>query len=369
MARFDPHAYRCKVGSIKYTLPHSNCFKTTQQPSPKLLKMNHNGFMTNREANPQIEDCARRNVPPTSADIIRLPARDVPLGGIRDMMVSRTLPQRNLPMVGAWCFLDEAGPEPHLARILPHPHTALQTVTWPLVGTIRHRDSTGAEVVIKPGQLNLMTAGYGISHSEFSPGDMADELHLLQFWVTLPAAQSGPDTPGRFEQHLELPLVVHPEAEVTVFMGQLGEVVSPATVYTPLVGAQVSLAGSGRLSLPTEPGWEYAVLVIHGAAAVNGHEAVPKELLYLGVDLPTLDFFAHDDDTLLILLGGEPFGEDVIMWWNFIGRSHEEIVTAREQWEAGSARFGTVAGHGGQRIPAPPLPNLRLTPRRRKVRH
>lgn len=323
--------------------------------------------MTYHEASPQVEDWAQRNEPLTSPNIIRLPAREVPLGGIRDMMVSRTLPQRHLPMVGAWCFLDEAGPQPHVARILPHPHTSLQTVTWPLAGAIRHRDSTGADVIINPGQLNLMTAGYGISHSEFSPGTAEANLHLLQFWVALPAAQAGPQTPGHFEQHLELPFIVHPHAEVIVFMGRLGEVSSPATVYTPLVGAQVSLAAQGQLSLPTEPGWEYAVLVVHGAATVNGHNAVPKELLYLGAELPTLDFLAHDDDTLLILLGGEPFGEDVIMWWNFIGRSHEEIVTAREQWEAGAERFGMVAGHGAQRIPAPPLPNLRLTPRRRKV--
>lgn len=324
--------------------------------------------MTSPEPRPNIEDSRRDEATLEAANIIRLPARDVPLGGIRDMMVSRTLPQRNLPMVGAWCFLDEAGPQEHLARILPHPHSSLQTVTWPLAGTIRHRDATGVDVLINPGQLNLMTAGYGISHSEFSPSEDPENLHLLQFWVALPKAQAGADFPGRFEQHLELPLLVFPEAEVTLFMGKLGEVHSPATVYTPLVGAQVTLAAGAELSLPTELGWEYAVLVVQGSATVNGHEAKPKELLYLGTDLSALDFSAPDDDTLLILLGGEPFEEDLIMWWNFIGRSHEEIVTAREQWEAADARFGTVAGHGSQRIPAPPLPNLRLTPRRRAIR-
>src|SRR3954470_7673988 len=139
--------------------------------------------MTNLEARPVPEVC---DLVASHGPVVELhEARDVPLGGVRAMRVRRTLPQRALPTVGAWCFLDRFGPQRVDMRVLPHPHTGLQTVTWPLRGQIRHRDSLGNDVMVRPGQLNLMTAGRGVSHSEFSAGD-TPLLHALQLWLALP---------------------------------------------------------------------------------------------------------------------------------------------------------------------------------------
>ncbi len=283
------------------------------------------------------------------------------------MRVSRTLPHREVPTVGAWCFLDQFGPERTDMRVLPHPHTGLQTVTWPLAGEIRHRDSVGSDVVVRPGQLNLMTSGPGIAHSEISLGE-APRLHGLQLWVALPA-DAATSTALAFEQHTELPRYTAPGLTATVVVGELGEAMSPATTYSPLLGAQLDLDAGASVSIPLRPDFEHAVLVLDGRAAVAGHEDLATgPLLYLGTGRDELRLTAGSDaDATLFLLGGEPFPDDLVMWWNFVGRSHEDIVAAREEWErAGQQRFGTVAGHDGERIPAPAIPPLRLTPRRRK---
>jgi redox-sensitive bicupin YhaK (pirin superfamily) len=283
-------------------------------------------------------------------------AREVPLGGVRGVHVDRVLPQRRLPTVGAWCFLDKFGPHITEMLVLPHPHIGLQTVTWPLVGEIRHRDSVGSDVILRPGQLNLMTSGRGVAHSEVSVGETA--LHALQLWVALPAEATG--IGPAFEHHPVLPAYRSPGIEATVFMGTLGDVTSPAKTYTPLVGAQFDITEG---TIPLRPDWEYALLVIGGGLQVAGVELAPGPLLYLGTGRESLTLTGPAE---AILLGGEPFPEDLVMWWNFVGRSHDEIAKARADWEdADPQRFGPVAGHGTDRIPAPTLPNLRLKPRKR----
>ena len=125
--------------------------------------------MTNLEVTPEQEICPPAAPEESSGPCLQLwPEREVPLGGVRAMNVRRTLPQRGLPTIGAWCFLDSFGPDRTAMSVLPHPHIGLQTVTWPLAGNIRHRDSVGSDVVVRPGELNIMTAGRGVSHSEFA---------------------------------------------------------------------------------------------------------------------------------------------------------------------------------------------------------
>jgi hypothetical protein len=292
-----------------------------------------------------------------------LAAREVPLGGIRAMHVHRTLPTRDLPLVGAWCFLDAFGPESVDMRVLPHPHTGLQTVTWPLAGEIRHRDSLGSDVVVRPGQLNLMTAGHGVSHSELSVGT-APLLHGVQLWIALPADEAG--SAPRFEQHLDLPVVGGDGLRATVLVGELAGSTSPANVLSPLLGADVSLDAATTTDLPLRAGFEHAVLGLEGEVTVDRTALVPGPLLYLGAGRDRVSLASASGGRVL-LIGGEPFADDLVMWWNFVGRSHDEIVRARRDWEEdGPARYGTVAGHGAERIPAPALPNLRLTPRRRR---
>lgn len=316
-------------------------------------------------------------------------AREVPLGGVRGMEVHRTLPHRALPMVGAWCFLDRFGPQETRMRVEPHPHIGLQTVTWPIVGDVRHRDAVGSDVVVRPGALNLMTSGAGIAHSEYSLGEGPVALDALQLWVALPEARrhGGP----AFERHDDLPVVALGDgADAIVVMGEFAETSSPATVHTPIVGAELRLPAGTRVRLPLRAEWEYALVGMIGSvevatsvpavdadAARRALPVTPAEdtastvvdstrLVYLGTRRDHVEVYAPTD-ARVFLLGGEPFEADIVMWWNFVGRSHDEIVAAREAWEADAARFGQVVGHGPERIPAPPLPAVKLTPRRRRL--
>ncbi|MDW4574353.1 pirin family protein [Microbacterium sp. M3] len=298
-----------------------------------------------------------------------LEVREVPLGGVRAMSVHRALPQRELPLVGAWCFLDRFGPQETRMRVEPHPHIGLQTVTWPYLGDVRHRDSVGSDVVVQRGALNLMTSGAGISHSEYSVGDDAAPLDALQLWVALP--ESRRHGAPAFEQHAVLPefelvAVDGAPGAATVVLGELGGVRSPATVYTPIIGAELRIAAGSTVRVPLDPAWEHALVAVQGEASAESVTLDTAHLLYLGTRRKGVEITSPTGATLF-LLGGEPFEDDVVMWWNFVGRTHEEIVDAREAWESGSERFGRVVDHGDERIPAPPMPAVRLTRRRRRL--
>ncbi|WP_109528813.1 MULTISPECIES: pirin family protein [Nocardia] len=298
------------------------------------------------------------------------PAREVPLGGVRGVFVERVLPQRDLPTVGAWCFFDHFG-SPTVTKtdappdIDPHPHIGLQTVTWPFVGQIRHRDSVGSDVEIHPGQLNLMTSGRGVAHSEYYSAD-APAGHGLQLWIALPGDSTGID--AHFEQHRDLPVHEAPGLRATVLIGTLAGQTSPARAYTPIVGADVVLDPGAEVSLPLDSAFEYALMLVEGDVRAAGIDLAPGPLLYLGNERGELRLESTSGAHFL-LIGGEPFREELVMWWNFVGRSHEEIVAARNDWENHDLdRFPNIAGHTPQqRIPAPPLPGLHLKPRRRRV--
>ena len=290
-------------------------------------------------------------------------SRVVPLGGVRGLSVHRTLPQRGLPTVGPWCFVDLFGPTFERMTVLPHPHTGLQTVTWPLAGEIRHRDSRGSDALLRPGELNLMTSGDGVSHSEVTVAKGPTLMHGIQLWVALPDSRR--NGPSNFEHHAELPKVARDGWTATVMMGSFDGVASPATTYSPMVGVELKVR-AGRLTVPLSPEFEHAVLAIDGHVIVDDFDVGHRQMYYLapGRDQATIDVRT---DTTLLLIGGAPFQEDLVMWWNFIGRTHEDIAQARADWEADDERFGYVDGHNGERIPAPPLPNVRLKPRRRTL--
>ncbi|KAA9130340.1 pirin family protein [Microbacterium caowuchunii] len=326
----------------------------------------------------EVDATTEAPVPPAGPRAVLLESRDVPLGGLRGMQVHRVLPHRDLPMVGAWCFLDRFGPQEARMRVEPHPHIGLQTVTWPFVGDVRHRDAVGSDVVISRGQLNLMTSGEGIAHSEYSLTDEPIPLDALQLWVALP--ESRRHGPPAFEQHTRLPVAAletsgEGRAEATVVLGEFAGVTSPASAYTPIAGAEVRIPPGARAILPLHPEWEYAIVGIDGDPLVHAEPAQSEDgdvplaalqLLYLGVGRDRIEVGSASGATLF-LLGGEPFPDEIVMWWNFVGRSHEEIVAARDEWESGSPRFGHVIGHGEERVPAPPLPGVRLTRRRRRM--
>jgi quercetin 2,3-dioxygenase len=283
-----------------------------------------------------------------------LEPRDVPLGGPRAMTVRRTLPHKQIRTVGAWCFVDHYGPDSIDMSVPPHPHIGLQTVSWLLSGEIEHRDSLGSLQRVRAGELNLMTAGRGIAHSEYSLG--ADPLHGVQLWVAL-TDEYRAMTPG-FEHHHDLPDLSLGTASCRVIVGEFAGVPSPAQVYSPLVGVEATLAGS--VVLPLSAQFEYAVLAIDDDVEVQTHRVPRAAMQYLGWGATSVEL---NGSGRILLLGGEPLAENLLMWWNFVGRDHAEIEQAREQWESGDVRFGEVAGDPLPPLPAPALPTVALKPR------
>ena len=305
-----------------------------------------------------------------------LSPRDVPLGGLRAMNVRRTLPARSRSLIGAWCFLDHYGPDDIDAtegmRVSPHPHTGLQTVSWLFTGEIEHKDSAGNTALVLPGEVNLMTAGRGISHSENSTGTVP-VLHGAQLWVALPE-HARATTPG-FAHHEPAP-IVGTGWEARVFLGSLLGDTSPVETFTPLLGAEIVLEAGAVLAIPVDPSYEHGILVDAGSLVLRTDEpgltpVVQNELAYVPVGSSTLTIEAGNEWTRVLLLGGPPFGESIVMWWNFVGRTHDEIVAFREEWQRqitsadGSivngqdvkeGQFGIVVDDFDQAIPAPELP-------------
>ena len=293
-----------------------------------------------------------------------LPGKEVLLG--ESTRVRRLLPTLGRRMVGAWAFVDHYGPDDISAgpgmQVAPHPHTGLQTVSWLLEGEVHHRDSLGSDVRFGPGQLALMTAGHGIAHSEQSPAVHPRFLHGAQLWVVLP--DSARDTAPAFEHHATLPGFTSDGLTTTVLMGTFGGATSPGTAHTALVGVDLDLAAGADVEIPLEPDFEYGLLASSGSVSVEGAPLDRGSMLYLGTARRSVRLRAEEPSRLL-LLGGEPFEEQIVMWWNFVGRSGDEIADYAEQWNAEDTRFGAVVGYDGARLEAPPLPPVPLRARGR----
>ncbi|KIH97815.1 pirin [Streptomonospora alba] len=345
--------------------------------------------MTNTETRPDTLVCSDGGLPgPLAAceggvPVETITARSVPLGGPRAIAVRRTLPQRQRSLIGAWCFVDHFGPHDVAATggmdVAPHPHTGLQTVSWLFDGAIAHNDSGGNAVTILPGQMNLMTAGAGICHSETSTPDAA-RLHGVQLWVALPDEVRHRPERG-FEHYVPEPFEFD-AGSALVFLGSLLGSRSPVRMYTPLLGAELRLRPGGVLDLPVDPEFEHGLLVDTGEHVTLEGVHVPKDAMgYTGVGAQALRLANEGDQPArLVLLGGAPFGEEVLMWWNFLGRTTEEIRRYREEWQNHGERFGRVegyVGHGGpgrnregmSRIPAPELPPVQMRPRKNPPPH
>jgi redox-sensitive bicupin YhaK (pirin superfamily) len=280
-----------------------------------------------------------------------MPGRVTDLGGLP---IRRLLPRAGRRLVGPWCFFDSYGPLTFRSGkpmdVAPHPHIGLQTVSWLLDGEVLHNDSLGLAGVARPGTLNLMTAGRGIAHAEETPVEASGSLRGVQLWVALPDRDR--DTAPAFHQHLVRPLPVNGGA-VAVVMGELLGARSSARTFSPLVAADLSGEAGRRMTLELQPEFEHALVPLAGSVRFGDASLAVDALYYLGSRRPeiTLEFTS---DARVVLLGGTPLGEDVLMWWNFVARSSEEIVAARADWMAGR-RFGAVAAYRGERLPAPPF--------------
>jgi redox-sensitive bicupin YhaK (pirin superfamily) len=288
------------------------------------------------------------------------PIRESDLGD--GLVVRRALPQRKRRLVGPWCFFDHFGPIDlrghHGLDVAPHPHIGLQTVTWLLAGEVLHKDSLGYEQLIRPGQLILMTAGRGIAHSEETPAAHSLSLHGVQLWVALPYADR--NVKPAFEHQPQLPTLQFGSCRATVLIGKLAGVQSPARAYSPIVGVEITSSADGPLELPLEPLFEHAILVVAGRMRLDDQAMEPGTLFYLGAGRRSLRVEIESQSSLM-LIGGTPFAERIIIWWNFVARSAEEIAAAREDWERGQ-RFGEVRAYRGKRLTAPPF-ELRPKPR------
>ncbi|GHE77555.1 hypothetical protein GCM10017786_03780 [Amycolatopsis deserti] len=321
--------------------------------------------MSNVEADPAELVCGDR--PAAARTVTVLTPRDVPLGGPRAIRVRRTLPQRQRSLIGAWCFADHYGPEDVTATggmdVAPHPHTGLQTASWLFSGEIEHRDSLGTHALVRPGELNLMTGGHGIAHSEVSTPDTTT-LHGVQLWIALPDEHR--HTARDFRHHAP-PVVELPGAAVRVFLGSLAGSTSPVPAFTPLLGAELTLDPGARVVLDVDPAFEHGVLQDLGGVTVAGTKLGNGDLAYLAPGAAELELVNDGSGPArVLLLGGTPFAEEIVMWWNFVGRSHEEIAAYREAWQAESEQFGRVEGYRGavSRLPAPELPHARIKARR-----
>ncbi|CAO5230391.1 pirin family protein [Frankia sp. AgKG'84/4] len=293
-------------------------------------------------------------------------SRTAEVGGLP---VRRALPHRVRRTVGAWCFVDHLGPVTVSAarpvEIGPHPHIGLATVTWLVSGRLLHLDSLGSEQLLRPGQLNLMTAGHGVAHAEVSeagPGAPGPgELQGVQLWIAQP--ESTRHGPPAFAHHADLPTAGFGAIEATVLLGELGDVTSPARTDSALVGAELVLRGGGVI--PLRRGFEHALVVLTGAVRLGDRVLTPGRLAYLGAGLAELDL-AGEAGTRAMLLGGEPFTEPLVMWWNLVARSHAEIDAAHADWQAGTERFGPVATTVTRTVaPRPPWSPGPDEPRRR----
>lgn len=277
-----------------------------------------------------------------------------------DTQIRRALPNRARRLVGAWCFLDHLGPVQFAPNkgmhVGAHPHIGLQTFTWMIEGEVMHRDSLGNEQIIRPGQVNLMTAGRGISHTEDSVTEGA-AMHAAQLWIALPKEEKDRE-PG-FQNYPELPATDVGGWHATVVAGTALGLTAPTKVYTPLVGVDLTSGGAADTTLPLQADFEYGVMALRGEAEVAGEALGLGELLYFPPGRTELQLRASAAAQVL-LVGGRPFGEEVMVWWNFVARTHEEMQQAADDWNAGR-RFGTVpAGSPAKPLTVPSLDGVRL---------
>lgn len=330
--------------------------------------------MTNRDVAPALEFLEAGEA---CSAVEVLEPRVVPLGGPRAMTVFRALPAKGRSMVGAWCFLDHYGPDDVSVSggmsVPRHPHTGLATVSWLFDGQVDHLDSGGNQAAVVPGELNLMIAGSGITHEEImSP--VTTNLHGVQLWYALP--QESRFTNNSFVNFKPSP-VVQGSLTALVFIGELFGSSSPVATLTPeLLGAELRMSSGSEHRIELRADFEYALLAEDGPFWVNGVQIPHRAIGVVPTGSTVLDLVAGPHSGRAILLGGVPLGESIVMWWNFIGRSHDEVAEFRARYQAEMGfepflpehehlpkLFGEFPEGTRSPLPAPDLPNVRLRER------
>lgn len=278
------------------------------------------------------------------------------------MTVLRALPVRGRRIVGPWCFLDRFGPlsftEGMPMDVAPHPHMGLQTVTWLLDGEVAHDDSLGSEALLRPGGVNVMTSGRAIAHAERTPREHTGRLNGVQLWTALPEARR--HGAAAFQHVAAVPRLEWTGGRIDVFAGEVAGARVAAEYFSPLVGAEVRVHRGHDLALPLDRGFEHALLVLDGGTSLEGQPLASRTLYYLAPGRGDLTI-RSDTGARVLLIGGAPFGESVLMWWNFVARTPDEIREARDDWAA-HRRFGDVTAYRGPRLEAPEILRLASHP-------
>lgn len=306
--------------------------------------------MSKRSETVSAETCVALGA--TDAQVASYPNREVRLGSLA---VARALPIRDRRLVGPWCFLDRFGPLTFSASkpmdVAPHPHIGLQTVTWLLHGEVLHSDSLGSESLLRPGGVNVMTSGGGIAHAEETPSENTGRLNGVQLWVALPDRSR--HMAATFQHVDEVPLIELAGGRISVFAGSLQGQASPAVYFSELLAADVEVRSGSDVTVPLEHHFEHALLVLSGDATLADQPLDERVLYYLGTTRSELHIASRHGGRLL-LIGGPPFPEQILLWWNFVARTQDEIAQARADWED-RRRFGEVAAYNGPRLDAPSL--------------
>ncbi|MFP2931797.1 pirin family protein [Pyxidicoccus sp. 3LG] len=270
------------------------------------------------------------------------PAKSTELVG--DSRVLRALPRVELRRVGPFVFCDQFGPSPSVAGVMDvpaHPHVGLQTVTYLFSGQLRHRDSLGTVQDIRPGDVNWMTAGRGIVHAEaVYTGPGAQPLHGVQTWVALPREHRQTEPAFLHVPSTQLPLLETDGARVRVIAGRLADDVSPVSTFQPLTYLDVELSPGAEVSLPVEEAHALAVYVAQGEVLIGGTAVAQGVLAHLDDGASTLSL-RSEQGTRLLVLGGTPLPEPLVIWWNFVVDSVAEGRARLADWEAG--RFPSLA--------------------------
>lgn len=270
--------------------------------------------------------------------------------------VRRVLPSKARTMVGPFIFVDQFGPASLTGDgmgVRPHPHINLATVTWLFDGAIDHRDSLGSYATIRPGQVNLMTAGSGIVHSERSPRDQLASnpgMFGMQTWLALPDGQE--EIAPAFEAVTDLPLIEASGAKAWVIMGELWGAKAATTTHAHTIYAEILLDAGGTIPLDVSAD-ERAVMLVNGDASVDGAPLNQYELAVLAPGKAMM--LASQNGARVMLLGGEAFTSPRHVYWNFVSSRPERIEQAKEDWAAG--RFPIVPGDTHEFIPLPDRAN------------
>lgn len=295
--------------------------------------------------------------------------------------IARLLPNKGKQPIGAWCFLDHAGPAEFAqddlgVQVGRHPHTNLQTFSWMIDGEILHKDSLGSAQVIAKNQVNLMTAGtgltQGISHTEqslfFDSADSdaahssvaARSINMIQLWIALPTDQQ---IERSFHHYPELPTWTEGNVELILTTGSYKSASgehhqAPTLQYSKMVGIDVHFLEDGDVTLNLEASFEYGILVVVGTLESEGQVYKKDQLLRFHRDDMTDNTsinLAAKKGTRLMFIGGEPLDNRVLLWWNFVADSKEKLEQSVIDWNNGHERFGEVDSDM-QRLVAPELP-------------